>query len=438
MPELWSLARDPKAEDGAGCDPQAVGIDGIDAVAERNRLIEPAHRHQNRGLADERRGMDETLGLDLLEELQRNRRDVIHLIGVLALRGKNAWIVGRKPGGSVELGAPMPHVFVAHVQIEREQGPANPCALFVRQGKVGVELERALQERVHLLERRARCEQAHVGAIESENGLEIEVVRFRARGRRHGTLGRLEHLHRQLIRDFAGDLGLERKRVFECAVVILRPDVIVRPAVDELQRHSDLIAVAAHRAFEHMGGAELFSDLADRFGTSPIGHHRRARDDFEARCIVGERRQNLLLHAVGKEGVRGFRREILERHHRDARLGGLGEGRRAPRVRNSARNAWRRRRAFRRVFARPPHEHHQQSGADQHQQRDDRQLARTEALEALVAVIPGERQRYGESDAENADERPADDLRPFIRVRDELLAMRNRQRGGDIGERPLK
>ncbi|MEI9887190.1 MAG: hypothetical protein WDN08_11935 [Rhizomicrobium sp.] len=133
-------------------------------------------------------------------------------------------------------------------------------------------------------------------------GLEIEIIGLRVAGRRGGRGGGTVEMDREMGGDLGGDFGLQRKRVRQRAVVAADPQMAVGRRIDQLQRQTHLVAAAAHRTFKHVAAGEFLRDHRDRLGRDAIGRHRGARNDLERRRMVGQRRQNLFVQAVGEEG----------------------------------------------------------------------------------------------------------------------------------------
>ena len=69
-------------------------------------------------------------------------------------------------------------------------------------------------------------------------------------------------MRRKECDDRAHHLVLDRKDVFELAVVVLGPSMAPRSSVDQLRRDADAVAASAHAAFQHIAYAQLAPDLA--------------------------------------------------------------------------------------------------------------------------------------------------------------------------------
>src|ERR1700720_637921 len=92
--------------------------------------------------------------------------------------------------------------------------------------------------------------------------------------------------------------------------------------VDQLRGDAHPIAVFANRAFEHVAHAELAPDLLHVDRLALVGEARIAGDDEEP-ADAGERRDDLLDHAVGEVLLLRAAAHIGERQHRDRWL--IGE-----------------------------------------------------------------------------------------------------------------
>src|SRR6266567_6795373 len=62
-------------------------------------------------------------------------------------------------------------------------------------------------------------------------------------------------------RDLAGKLTLKTKRISQCSVVMLCPEVAVGARVDQLHIDGYAISDAPHTAFEHISHAQRLADL---------------------------------------------------------------------------------------------------------------------------------------------------------------------------------
>ena len=159
-------------------------------------------------------------------------------------------------------------------------------------------------------------------------GPQIHVVRGQIRRRRLGD--RLLLVKRefglQLSRDRLRDLALDGEHIRQVAIVSLRPEVRVGPSIDQLRVHPHFAARPLHTAFEDVGHAQLLTNFAQiARGRLAILHHTRPADHFE----VGHPReigQNLILHAIGEEGVVLVGTQIFEGKNGDRFLRDRGPG----------------------------------------------------------------------------------------------------------------
>jgi hypothetical protein len=107
--------------------------------------------------------------------------------------------------------------------------------------------------------------------------------------------------------DGAGDVALETDRVRIASLVALRPQVVIGPAVDELDGDADLAVRLKHRAFEERVHVELARDLRHRLVRFPIAVSRSARDHAKRPKRRNLARQ-LLRHRIGEVGSLRVRR----------------------------------------------------------------------------------------------------------------------------------
>ncbi len=114
---------------------------------------------------------------------------------------------------------------------------------------------------------------------------------------------------------------MNREHVIDRAIVIVGPFVRVGAGVDQLRVHTHFVAGALNAALQHVSDAKLLSDFAEITRNAAfVLHHRSAADHFEI-CYFGQGRQNLVLHAVGKEGVVRIAAEVFKRQDRNAFFG---------------------------------------------------------------------------------------------------------------------
>ena len=126
--------------------------------------------------------------------------------------------------------------------------------------------------------------------------------------------------------DLLGDVVLHREDVVQLAVVLLGPDVLAAPGVDQLAGDAQPPAGRAHAALQHVAHAEVARDLAHVDRAALVGEGRVA-GDHEQPAQPGERGDDVLGDAVGEIVLLGIAAEIGERQHRDRRLVGQGEHR---------------------------------------------------------------------------------------------------------------
>ena len=118
---------------------------------------------------------------------------------------------------------------------------------------------------------------------------------------------------------------MDGEDIGQIAIVGLRPQMRVGPRVDQLRIYPNLIGGTLHAAFDNMCDAELLADLAQIARRAAfVLHDARAADHFQVGnlCQMG---QDLVLHALGEEGVCFFFAQIFKRKHRDAFFRGSGE-----------------------------------------------------------------------------------------------------------------
>ena len=117
----------------------------------------------------------------------------------------------------------------------------------------------------------------------------------------------------------------------------------VVPRIDQLCVYPHAIAHPLHAPFDQMRNRQLLTDFAQvALRSSLVLHHRSATDYFQVRNFR-EISQNLVLHAIGKEGVFFIAAQVFKRQHRDAFFRNVGDGRRNIDNRSSSRHRRRRR-----------------------------------------------------------------------------------------------
>ena len=112
---------------------------------------------------------------------------------------------------------------------------------------------------------------------------------------------------------------MDGKKIGQLAIKSLGPNMGVGASVDQLRVHPHPIAGTSHRAFQHMGNAERFADLAQVARTCSILLHRGPADDLQVRDLrqAGE---NIVVHSVREEGVLPVVAQVFEGQHGDAFL----------------------------------------------------------------------------------------------------------------------
>ena len=63
-------------------------------------------------------------------------------------------------------------------------------------------------------------------------------------------------------RQSLGDLALNREDIRQITIISLRPEMGVRPRINQLCIHPHPITGSLHASFQHMRNPELLSDLA--------------------------------------------------------------------------------------------------------------------------------------------------------------------------------
>jgi hypothetical protein len=96
------------------------------------------------------------------------------------------------------------------------------------------------------------------------------------------------------------------------------PEMRAGASVDQLLGDPHPVPGCANRPFEHIANAELAPDLLHIDGLPFVGEARIAGDDEEP-ADTGERRDDLLDHAVGKIFLLGIAAHIGERQYRNRR-----------------------------------------------------------------------------------------------------------------------
>ena len=115
--------------------------------------------------------------------------------------------------------------------------------------------------------------------------------------------------------DAGGDLILQVKDVIERAIETVGPDVIAGDRVDQLPGDAHPVAGFAYRAFEQIAHAQFARHLlhVDRFA---FVEKARIACDHKQPGQPGNRRRDLLDHAIRKILLLRVARHVLKRQHR--------------------------------------------------------------------------------------------------------------------------
>jgi len=127
----------------------------------------------------------------------------------------------------------------------------------------------------------------------------------------------------QLWFDRAGDAGrdliLQLENVVERGVEAVGPDVSAGRRVDQLPADTHPVGGFAHAAFEHVAHAELLRHLLHIDRLALVGKGGIAGDDKEPRQ-PGDRRRDLLDHAIDEIVLLGIAGQVLKGQDRQRRL----------------------------------------------------------------------------------------------------------------------
>ena len=113
-----------------------------------------------------------------------------------------------------------------------------------------------------------------------------------------------------LVGDRTGQFPLQLQQIGELALVGVRPDVVVRHAVDELDGQPHASAGTLHRTLDDGVDAQFACDLRQRLVGPFESHHRGAGDDAQA-VNLREARDHLVGHAVGEVLLNRISRQVL-------------------------------------------------------------------------------------------------------------------------------
>ena len=110
---------------------------------------------------------------------------------------------------------------------------------------------------------------------------------------------------------------MDGEKIRQFAIESFGPNVGIGPRVDQLRIHPHPVARSAHRAFEDVGDAERFADLAQVARAGPVLLHGSPADHFQVRD-PGEAGENVVVHAVGEECVLAVVTQVFKRKNGDA------------------------------------------------------------------------------------------------------------------------
>ena len=108
----------------------------------------------------------------------------------------------------------------------------------------------------------------------------------------------------QGLADGLRDFRLNGKEVIggDFAVVVFRPEMLVRFRIDQLHIDTHLLTRALYCALQDGRHTKLGADFAQVLGGVTVFHHGGARDHFEL-ANLGQLCQQVIVHAVGEEPV---------------------------------------------------------------------------------------------------------------------------------------
>ena len=157
----------------------------------------------------------------------------------------------------------------------------NARSEIVREGKLRIARQRLLEQRQRLLAVLMRV--ANPAPAEKIARPHIKIIGLEVPRRRHLQASHFSRREIGLQRpnDPLGQFGLDGKKIGQFAIESLGPNMGVGPSVDQLRVHPHPIAGTSHRAFQHMGNAERFADLAQVARPGSILLHRGAADHFQ-------------------------------------------------------------------------------------------------------------------------------------------------------------
>jgi hypothetical protein len=120
----------------------------------------------------------------------------------------------------------------------------------------------------------------------------------------------------KLVCNCLRDLALDRENIINRAIVVLRPDVSASAGVDQLGIQPNSASVPAHASFQNVRDTKGLTDLA-RVARATIWHDTRPANHLEI-GDVGQLGQNVVLHAIGKEGVLFLLAQVFKWQHSDS------------------------------------------------------------------------------------------------------------------------
>ncbi len=129
----------------------------------------------------------------------------------------------------------------------------------------------------------------------------------------------------QRIRHRDGDVVLQFQDVAPRAIEIAGPDVITRRGVDQLHRHTNVVAIATHAALEHVPHAQRLADLADVEVPALELEGGRARCHAQSRYLR-ELRREFLAQSVTQVGIPATRAHVDQGQHGDRAGPGFQRG----------------------------------------------------------------------------------------------------------------
>jgi hypothetical protein len=122
---------------------------------------------------------------------------------------------------------------------------------------------------------------------------------------------RLQRAHHAL-----GDAILQVEHVLQGAIEPVGPQMRPCRCIDQLAGDANPVPGFSHAAFQHIADTQISRDLRDVHGATLVDEGRVAGDDDEF-LETGERRDDVLDHAVGEVFLLGIAAHVLEGQHRD-------------------------------------------------------------------------------------------------------------------------